>query len=54
MTIKDFNLLDLDVYDEENKNIVYSGMCENAPEELKQKQIKILGMDGKKLIIKLI
>lgn len=51
MTIKDFNLLEIDVYDGEN--LVYSGKCEEAPEELKQKQIKIDGNEGKKLIIKL-
>lgn len=52
MTIKDFNLLEIDVY--ENDKLIYNGMCENAPEELKQRQIKIDGNDGKKLIIKII
>ncbi len=52
MTIKEFNLLEIDVYDGENK--VYTGMCEDAPEELKTRQIKILKNENKKLIIKLV
>lgn len=47
MTIKEFNLLEIDVYDGENK--VYTGMCEDAPEELKTKQIKILKNENKKV-----
>lgn len=52
MTIKDFNLLEIDVFDGEN--LIYNGMCENAPEDLKDKQIQVQGIDGKKLIIKLV
>lgn len=52
MTIKEFNLLEIDVYDGENK--VYTGMCEDAPEELKTKQIKILKNENKKIIVELI
>lgn len=52
MTIKDFNLLEIDVYD--GDQIVYSGMCENASDELKSRQIKIKGNDGKKILIELI
>ena len=51
MTIKDFNLLEIDVYD--GDQIVYSGMCENASDELKSRQIKIKGNDGKKILIEL-
>lgn len=51
MTIKDFNLLEIDVYDD--NNIVYSGMCSDAPDELKKKQIEIMKMDGKKLLVKI-
>ncbi len=51
MTVKDFNLLELDLY--ENENLVYSGMSEDVPEEYKDRQIKIDGIDGKKLIIKI-
>lgn len=52
MTIKDFNLIELDLY--KNENLIYTGMSEDIPEEYKDKQIKIDGIDGKKLIIKLI
>lgn len=52
MTIKEFNLLKIRVFD--GDNIVYEGMCEDAPEELKDKQIKIAGIDGKIVKIKLI
>lgn len=51
MTIKDFNLLELDLYEDEN--LIYTGMSENVPEEYKHKQIKITGIDGKKIIAKL-
>lgn len=52
MTIKDFNLLEIDVYD--GDKIIYSGKCEEASDDLKSKQIKIKGIDGKKLIIELV
>jgi hypothetical protein len=52
MTIKEFNLLEIDVYS--GDELIYSGMSENVPEELKSRQIKIDGNEGKKLIIKLI
>ena len=52
MTIKEFNLLQIEVYDGEN--IIYDGMCNEAPEELKEKQIKIEGMEGKILKVKLV
>lgn len=52
MTIKEFNLLQIAVYDGEN--VIYTGMCNEAPEELKEKQIKIEGIEGKVLKIKLV
>jgi len=51
MTIKEFRLLDIDVYDGEK--LVYSGACEAAPEEMKNSQIKIIKAEGKKIIVKL-
>lgn len=52
MTIKEFNLLEIDIYDGDKK--VYTGMCEDAPEEFKDKQIKILRNESKKLVVELI
>ncbi len=52
MTIKDFNLLDIDVYN--GDQVVYSGMCEDAPQDLRDRQIKIKGNDGKKILIELV
>ena len=52
MTIKEFNLLEIIVYDNEKE--IYRGMCEDAPDELKNRQIKIEGNEGKALKIKLI
>ena len=51
MTIKEFNLLYIDLYD--GDNLVYSGKSENVPEDLKEKQIEIIKLDNKKLILKL-
>ena len=51
MKITDLNLLEVDIFDGEK--IVYSGMCDEVPEEIKQRNIKIDKIDGKKLIIKL-
>ena len=34
MTIKEFNLLKIRVFD--GDNIVYEGMCEDAPEDIKK------------------
>lgn len=52
MKITDFNLLNIDVYDGED--LIYSGTSEEAPDELKNKQIKIDKMDGKKLKIRIV
>lgn len=51
MTIKDFNLLEVDIYDGEKK--IYNGMSEQVPNDLINKQIQVKGIDGKKLILKL-
>ncbi len=34
MTIKEFNLLELEVY--QNDELIYQGMSENVPEDLKR------------------
>lgn len=52
MTIKEFNLLQIEVYDKEN--LVYSGMCNEASDELKERQIKIENIEGKILKVKLV
>jgi hypothetical protein len=51
MTIKEFNLLDIKVFDKDN--LVYSGLSEEAPTELRSKPIKIDHIDGKTLIVKI-
>ena len=52
MKINDLNLLEIDVY--ENDKVVFSGKCEEAPEEIKTRNIKIEGLKEKKLLVKLI
>ena len=52
MTIKEFNLLELEVY--QNDELIYQGISENVPEDLKEKQIKIEKLDGKKIIVKIL
>ena len=52
MKISEFNLLEIDVYD--NDNLIFNGKVEDAPEDLKQKSITITGIDGKKVITKLV
>ena len=52
MKISEFNLLEIDVYDKDK--LIYNGMSEDVPEELKQRHIKIIKMDGKKIITELI
>ena len=39
MTIREFNLLKISVWDGDKE--VYNGICEDVPEELKQRQIKM-------------
>ena len=51
MKVNEFNLLEIDIFNGEN--LVYSGMSENVPEELKNTHIKITGIDGKKVITKI-
>ena len=51
MKIKEFNLLEIAVYDGEQ--LIYDGMSEDVPEDLKNQSIQIVGIDGKKLITKL-
>ena len=52
MTIKEFHLLDIIVY--ENGKEIYKGKSEEAPEELKSKEIKIDGLDDKTLLVSLL
>ena len=51
MKISEFNLLEIDVFDKEK--LIFNGMVEEASEELKQKNVVITGIDGKKIITKL-
>lgn len=51
MKISDLNLLEVDIYD--GDALVYSGMCEEVPEEIKSQHIKIVGIDRKKIILKI-
>lgn len=52
MTIKEFNLLEIEIF--EGEKSIYKGMCEDVPEDLKQRQIKIDGNDGKIIKVKLV
>ena len=47
MKITDLHLLEIDVY--KNQELVYNGMTEDVPDNLKNVKIKITGIDGKKL-----
>ena len=51
MKISEFNLLEIDVYDKDK--LIFNGRVEDASEELKQKNVVITGIDGKKVITKL-
>lgn len=51
MKISEFNLLEIDVYDKDK--LIYTGMSEDVPEDLKQRHIKIVKLDGKKIITEL-
>ena len=51
MKINELKLLEIDVYDEDE--LIFNGRVEDAPEDLKQKNIIITKMDGKKIITKL-
>lgn len=52
MTIKEFRLLHISVFDGNNE--VFNGMCEDAPKELLDKQIKIEGMEDKVIKVKIV
>ena len=52
MTIKEFRLLTVNIFSKDE--LVYSGEVEAAPEELKDKQVKIRKLDNKTLIVDLI
>lgn len=52
MKLDEFNLLEVDVFD--GDNLIYNGMSENIPEDLKNEHINIIGINGKKVITKLI
>lgn len=52
MTIKEFRLLHISVFDGDNE--VYNGMSEDVPQELLDKQIKIVGMEDKILKVKIV
>ena len=50
MKITDLNLLEVEIYD--NSELIYQGMCEEVPNSIKEKHIQIIGIDGKKLKLK--
>ena len=52
MKLGEFNLLEVDVFDEEK--LIYNGMSEDMPEDLKNKHIEIINIDGKKIVTKII
>jgi hypothetical protein len=52
MTIREFRLLTVNIFSKDE--LVYSGEVEAAPEELKDKQVKIRKLDNKTLIVDLI
>ena len=52
MNCNEFNLLQLDIYD--GDKLIFSGISEKVPENIKSLPIKINGIDGKKLIVELI
>ena len=51
MKINELKLLEIDVYNEDE--LIFNGRVEDAPEELKQKNIIITKINGKKVITKL-
>ena len=51
MKINELKLLEIDVYNEDE--LIFNGRVEDAPEELRQKNIIITKIDGKKVITKL-
>lgn len=52
MTLKEFNLLKIELYD--GNNLIYAGTSNDVPEELKQRQIKIEGINDKTVKVKLV
>ncbi len=52
MKLDEFNLLEVDVFD--GDDLIFNGMSEDIPESLKDKHINIIGIDGKKVITKLV
>ena len=51
MKITDLHLLEIDVF--KNQELIYNGMTEDIPDDLKDVKIKITGIDGKKLKIEI-
>lgn len=51
MNCNEFHLLKLDIYD--NDELIFSGMSEDVPENIKFLPINIKSINGKKLIIEL-
>ena len=51
MKISDLNLLEIEVYN--GDELTYKGMCNEAPEEIRNQKVKVLGMDTKILKLSL-
>lgn len=51
MILNDLKLLGIKVYEEEN--LIFEGNTQDIPDELKEKQIKIMGEEEKIILIKL-
>ena len=52
MKLGEFNLLEVDVYNGED--LIYNGVSNDMPDDLKSKHIEIIGIDGKKVITKIV
>ena len=52
MKISELRLLEIDVYNGEE--LIFNGRVEDAPDDLKQRNIIITQIDGKKVITKLV
>lgn len=52
MTTKEFHLLNLRIYD--GDNIIFEGMSEDVPEEIRERQIEVDKLVDKTLVVKIV
>lgn len=55
MYLKDIRTVEIEIIDKEDTNkIIYSGMADDVPLNLKEKEVNVIKQEGKKIVMEII